>query len=115
MIINTSFPNPAHARAFINSKHKQTVALLGANSRYSIIPDTDSPTVRDGNVLPADAISRRSSKLVLGQEVHADNYIIKRIKWAQRGIGASSLLDLTLGQLVNSNFLFTLRLLLVPL
>ena len=59
-----------------------------------VIPDTDSPTVRDGNVLPADAISRRSSKLVLGKEVHADNYIDKRIKWAQRGIGASSCLTL---------------------
>ena len=106
------------ARAFINPKHKQTVALLGANMRgggdiarsQEIVPDLDSPTVRRnvGNVLPADAISRRSSTIILGQEIHTDDYIDRRVKWAQRGIGASALLAVLCyitGEIVNSYFL----------
>ena len=79
--------------------------------------DLDSPTVRRnvGNVLPADAISARSSTIILGQEIHTNDYIDRRVTWAQRGIGASALLAVLCyitGQIVNSYFLrlFTIAL-----
>ena len=37
-------------------------------------------------------ISGRSSRIILGQEIHTNDYIDRRVKWAQRGIGASALL-----------------------
>ena len=112
-------PIPLHSnRALIKTKHELTLALVGADMHVDkdiahsseVIPDLEAS--RNGaKVLAVNAISRRSSTIVLGEEIYADDEIDRRIKWAQRGAAVFALLAISCyipGTIVSSNFLYTL-------
>ena len=80
-----------------------------------VIPDLEASTqkknVGANNVLAANAVSRRPSAIILGEEIYADDGVDKRVKWAQRGTAVFAFLGVSCyipGVLVNSSFLYTL-------